>query len=87
MDTVGLKALNQQTSQVIARVRQGERLIVTDHGRGVAMLVPIPESRFGALVEAGQVRLPSGRSAWKLPTRTSPVSTADLLSETGEDRL
>jgi prevent-host-death family protein len=87
MDTVGMKSLNQQTSQVISRVRNGERLIITDHGRGVAMLVPIPDSRFGALVEAGQVRLPTRRVVLEAPTRTSPLSSASLLSETGDDRL
>ncbi len=87
MDTVGLKALNQQTSQVIGRVRKGERLIVTDHGRGIAMLVPIPESRFGALVEAGQVRLPTRRTPLAAPTRTAPVSSASLLAETSDERL
>ncbi len=87
MHAVGLKALNQQTSQVIGRVRNGERLIITDHGRGVAMLVPIPESRFGALVEAGEIRLPSRRTPLSAPTRMAPVSTASLLAEANDERL
>ncbi len=87
METVGLKALNQQTSQVIGRVRNGERLIVTDHGRGIAMLVPMPASPLGALVEAGQVRLPTRRAPLIAPTRFAPVSTASLLAETNDDRL
>lgn len=41
MERVGIRDLNQRTSQVIERVRRGETLEVTDHGRPVARLVPV----------------------------------------------
>jgi prevent-host-death family protein len=41
MDRAGVRELNQNTSQVIDRVRHGETIEVTDRGRPVARLVPI----------------------------------------------
>lgn len=38
---VGIRALKQNASAVIARVANGEELIVTDRGRPVAHIIPI----------------------------------------------
>lgn len=40
MEQIGVRELNQQTSRVIERVRNGEALEITDRGRVVARLVP-----------------------------------------------
>ena len=40
MERIGVRELNQQTSRVIDRVRNGEALEITDRGRVVARLVP-----------------------------------------------
>ena len=37
---MGLRELRHHTSEVIARVRRGETIAVTEHGRPVARLVP-----------------------------------------------
>ena len=39
--SVGLRELRHHTSDVIARVRRGETIEVTEHGTPVARLVPI----------------------------------------------
>jgi prevent-host-death family protein len=44
MARIGVRELNQRTSQILDRVRRGETLIVTDHGEPVARLVPIGET-------------------------------------------
>jgi len=41
MGQVGVRELNQNTSQVLARVSRGETVDVTDRGRLVARLVPV----------------------------------------------
>ena len=43
MDRVGVRALQQNASAVLKRVEAGERLEVTDRGRAVALLVPVPD--------------------------------------------
>lgn len=40
METVGLRDLSHHTSRVANRVRNGETIIVTDHGKPVMRLVP-----------------------------------------------
>ena len=41
MERIGVRELNQNTSQVLARVANGETLEVTERGRPIARLVPI----------------------------------------------
>jgi prevent-host-death family protein len=42
MGKVGVRALRQDASAVLRRVAGGEQLEVTDRGRPVALIVPIP---------------------------------------------
>jgi len=55
--TVGVRELRQNLSAALARVRAGERLIVTDRNRPVAQLVPLDDeqSRLARLVAEGRV--------------------------------
>lgn len=41
--TVGLRDLRHHTSEVLARVRHGETIDVTEHGRLIARIVPVGE--------------------------------------------
>jgi prevent-host-death family protein len=56
MVRIGVRELNQRTSQVLDRVRRGETVIVTDHGEPVARLVPIGDtaSVLDELIGAGK---------------------------------
>lgn len=56
MVRIGIRELNQRTSQVLDRVRRGETVIVTDHGEPIARLVPIGDtaSVLDELVGAGK---------------------------------
>ncbi|MEO8183912.1 MAG: type II toxin-antitoxin system prevent-host-death family antitoxin [Deltaproteobacteria bacterium] len=56
MVRIGIRELNQRTSQVLDRVRRGETVIVTDHGEPVARLVPIgaTASILDELIAAGK---------------------------------
>ena len=42
MTSVGVRELRQRASELLRRVEQGETIQVTDRGRPVAMLAPIP---------------------------------------------
>jgi len=43
MITIGIRELRQRASKYIALVRRGDIVQVTDRGRPVVMLVPIPQ--------------------------------------------
>jgi prevent-host-death family protein len=42
MATVGVRELRQRASELLRRVEAGETIEVTDRGRPVAMLAPLP---------------------------------------------
>ncbi|MEQ8437063.1 MAG: type II toxin-antitoxin system prevent-host-death family antitoxin [Ilumatobacter fluminis] len=77
MDEVGIRALKQNASAVVARAAGGEVIVVTDRGRPVAQLSPLPSSTLDGLVEAGLARPPK-RATTDLPT---PVDIGRLLSD------
>ena len=56
MKTVGVRALKQNASAVVADAAAGEIVTITDRGRAVAQLIPLPSSHLDALVEAGRAR-------------------------------
>jgi prevent-host-death family protein len=53
---VGLRELSQRTAKVIALVRSGETVEVTDRGNVVARVVPAADDRYAQLVAAGVIR-------------------------------
>lgn len=59
--SVGLRELRHHTSEVLARVRHGETIDVTEYGKLVARIVPVgdrePTPVLDRLVEAGRARL------------------------------
>lgn len=62
MERVGVRALRQHLSVYLRRIRtSGEALEVTEHGRPVALLAPLPEpdDPVERLVRLGRVRPPA----------------------------
>lgn len=56
MRTIGVRELRQQASRYLREVERGDAIEVTDRGRPVARLVPIPRSDpIDALAAAGQL--------------------------------
>ncbi len=58
MKTVGVRALKQNASAVVADAASGEIVTITDRGRAVAQLIPLPASRIETLIAARQARAP-----------------------------
>lgn len=58
---VGLRDLRHHTSEVLARVRHGETIDVTEHGRLIARIVPVgqrePTPILARLVASGRATL------------------------------
>jgi prevent-host-death family protein len=53
MSTVGIRALKQNASKVVAEAAAGDVVVITDRGRPVAMLLPYQESRIQVMIDAG----------------------------------
>lgn len=69
MERIGVRELNQNTSQVLARVSGGETVEITDRGRPIARLVPVSGDRsmLADLVAAGRAVAPTGGGPVPLP--------------------
>ena len=89
--TVTIRDLKNRLSEYLRRVQAGEPVIVTDHGRPIARVVPLepadltPEQRLERMAEAGEVTPPrgAGRMEWTRPTR---IRGRPLSSTLLEDR-
>jgi prevent-host-death family protein len=57
MERIGIRELNQRTSQVISKVKAGEMVCVTEHGRVIATIQPIStgSARLDELIATGEV--------------------------------
>ncbi|MFN8620069.1 MAG: type II toxin-antitoxin system prevent-host-death family antitoxin [Chloroflexota bacterium] len=60
MKSIGVRELRQNASRYLKLVESGESVEVTDRGRPVARLVPVPTSRFDQLVAEGRIRRATG---------------------------
>lgn len=90
-DSVGVRELRQQASALLRRVRNGESIEVTDHGRPVARLVPIHPGTLNQLVAEGRAVRGQGAllevaDQLGLPVASTGVKTpSEALSELRTD--
>lgn len=62
VEAIGVRELRRDASRWLARVRAGEAFLITDRGRPVARLSPLPEhAGYDALLAAGRIAPGSGR--------------------------
>ena len=90
MERIGVGELNQNTSQVLARVGRGEVFEVTDQGQPVARLVPVEDDRstLARLVGAGRAVAPIISGNIPLPPQTGDRAVdvaADLAAMRDEE--
>jgi prevent-host-death family protein len=82
MISIGIRELRQRASQYIDRVRRGDTIQVTDRGRPVALLVPIPEdSVIERLLKEGRLSAATG-DLDELGPPLTPAEGVPLPSET-----
>jgi prevent-host-death family protein len=84
--SIGIRELKARLSQCVRDVKEGATIVVTEHGRRVARLVPDTGSvddRLGALKDSGSIqwsgRRLGGRGA-TVRTKKKPT-VADILVE------
>jgi len=79
---VGLRDLRHHTSEVLARVRHGETIDVTEHGRLIARIVPVaqraPVPVLERLAESGRATL-ARRPGYR--PRMRPADGTDSLAD------
>jgi antitoxin (DNA-binding transcriptional repressor) of toxin-antitoxin stability system len=89
--TVGVRELRQNLSVHLDRVKRGQTLKVTEHGRAVAELRPIPAETddVARLVSEGRIQLaPRSPSALPRPLKLRPKrAVSSLLDELREDTI
>jgi prevent-host-death family protein len=86
---VGVRELRQNLSRYLERVKAGEELIVTEHGREVARLIPVAAEAYAELAAVG-ASAPTGRLervAERLHPPGAPTGTTDaFLAESRGER-
>ncbi|MGX5773050.1 type II toxin-antitoxin system Phd/YefM family antitoxin [Microbacterium ureisolvens] len=82
VDTIGIRELRDGLSRHLADVREGGEIIVTDHGKPIARIVPFgSESGLEKLVREGIARRPtSPRRPLPEPIKANGT-VSDLLEE------
>jgi prevent-host-death family protein len=81
MRSIGVRELRQNASEYLRLVEAGESVEVTDRGRPVALLVPVPESKLERMIRSGRIR-PAEQEGSPLDIeRGKPVPGEPSLSE------
>lgn len=94
LSRIGVRELRQNLSVYLRRVEKGETLEVTEHGRPVARLAPVPagERVLDLLIAEGRATPARGQIEDILPIRGKPDARASeavrrALRKQGEDSL
>ena len=58
MNKVGIKELKAKLSSYVDRVRNGEQIVITDHGEEAGIIVPISKERHAvmSLIKSGKAQ-------------------------------
>jgi prevent-host-death family protein len=89
MTSVGVRELRQRASELLRRVERGEAIEITDRGRPVAVLAPLPQR--GGLADlraTGQLQPAAADLAGLPEPRTIPddgPSASDVLAALRRD--
>jgi prevent-host-death family protein len=86
-EMVGVAELRQNLSVYLRKIAAGERFVVTDRNRPVAMLGPVPsaESRLEQLIAEGQVKPPKRKGPLLPPLPRAPGEDPEALSRALEE--
>lgn len=85
--SVGVRALQQNASEIVHRAAAGESVEITDRGRPVARIVPIGHDLLADLVASGQAR-PARMHPRDIPEplpASGPVTLNEILAAQRSD--
>jgi prevent-host-death family protein len=89
MADVGVRELRQNLSKYLDRVKAGETLVVTEHGRQVARLVPLSTNAYAEVAARFGADVPSERLediAARLRPPGAPAGTTDEFLDESRGR-
>jgi prevent-host-death family protein len=92
MEHVNVRELRQHLSKYLRRVEQGERLVVTERRRPVAMLAPLPEEDdvLEYLIAIGEATAAEGDLLDLPPPKPAPPgapSSEEIFEDLRADRF
>lgn len=79
MSEVRVRELNQDTAGVLARVKRGEEIDITERGTVIARLIPAQPHPLADLISAGKLQ-PATRQG-PIPRPTGPIRTDNEAGE------
>jgi len=88
--TVGVRELRQDASAILRRVKSGEVIEVTEHGKPVAQIQPITESAFEAWINSKLItpaKAPGTLSSIKPVKASNEPSSKELLDYSSADKI
>lgn len=92
--SIGIRQLRDALSRILGRVRAGTEIVVTDHGKPVALLTPLTaplggdadELRLAELAAQGRLRLGRRFSRFPRPLAVPGVDLPGAVIEEREER-
>jgi antitoxin (DNA-binding transcriptional repressor) of toxin-antitoxin stability system len=73
MGEVPVRVLNQDTASVLARVKRGEEIDITERGVVIARIVPSEPRPLSGLIASGKLRPPTAEGP--IPRPQGPIRT------------
>lgn len=68
MGEVSIRTLNQETSKVLARVKRGEEITLTERGEVIARIIPATAGPLDSLISTGRVQPATAHGPAPRPT-------------------
>lgn len=87
MREVGIRALKQNASAVVAAAAAGDVVVITDRGRPVAQLSALPSTGLSRLLESGRARPARRRLADLPPAVAAPSLSEELVAMRDAERF
>ncbi len=83
MEYVGIKELKAKLSSFVDKVRRGDQIIITDHGKVVAMIIPISRERrlIRVLMDSGKAHWAGGKPKGLKGIRVKGVPLSETIIE------
>ena len=82
MGTVGVKELKNRLTQYLRRTKQGEEVVVTERGRPIALIQPLPKSLTHIISREARLASLAAQGLITLPTR-KPLKRVRLVKVSG----
>lgn len=87
MAEIGVRALKQNASAVVARAASGDIVTITDRGRPVAQMTAIPSSPLERLLISGRIRPPHYDLSTLPPPEPGPCLSNELARMRDAERF